>query len=145
MMSLAEQCVLEVICGGKARVRNLHVDDVIPERFKIGFDLLGKLDHPWVWVVERHGEIEGVLVASPCHGMAMIYRLMCDGPVSSLTKLLRGFLRDIRQLGFVGYMTFLDPERKVERKLMKVIKRAGGQQVGELHAIMASVLPREGI
>lgn len=131
----------------KANARQMRASDRIPPELRIGFDLLGKLDTDWIWVVERDGLIRGVLVAAPCHGVAMIYRLaLVPGThVSSLIALLRTFLRDLRGRGIRGYLTFLDPESKIQGKLKRVIERAGGQQVGNPHVVMAAPLPKENL
>lgn len=128
-------------------VRFLREGDRIPPELKVGFDLLGKLDREWIWVVEEAGSIRGVLVAAPCHGVAMIYRLalLPGTPVKHLILLLRTFLADLRNRGIEGYLTFLDPESKIQAKLQRVIERAGGKQVLAPHVVMAARLPREGI
>lgn len=129
----------------KANVRQMRASDRMPPELRMGFDLLGKLDTDWIWVVEEGGLIRGVLVAAPCHGVAMIYRLaLVPGtPLGSLTALLRRFLGDLRARGIRGYLTFVDPESKIQGKLKRIIERAGGQQIGAPHVVMAAPLPKE--
>lgn len=137
--------ILELLT--QTRVRFLRKEDRIPAELRIGFDLLGQLDPEWIWVVEEAGSIRGVLVAAPCHGVAMVYRLaLVPGtPVGSLTALLRMFLKDLRARGYVGYLTFVDPASKIQAKLKRLIERAGGQQVGNPHVVLAAPLPKETI
>ena len=137
--------VLELLTQTTVRVMRDY--DRIPSELRAGFDLLGKLNTDWIWVAEQDGLIRGVLVAAPCHGVAMIYRLalMPGTPLSTLTALLRKFLADLRERGVVGYLTFLDPESKIQGKLKRIIERAKGKQIGGAHVVMAAPLPRENI
>lgn len=131
----------------ETKIRNYREGDRFPPDLHVGFDLLGRLDGNWIWVVEEGGRIRGALVAAPCHGLAMVYRLalMKGTPLSRLTALLRRFVADLRARGIPGYFTFIDPGNPVQAKLKRVIERTGGKQVGALHAVMGAKLPREGI
>jgi len=146
--------VLDLLTG--TVVRHYQKGDVIPAELRIGFDQLGRLDGEWIWVVEepcsivmRRGAasqasavICGVLVAAPCHGVAMIYRLalMPGTSLGKLTALLRRFMDDLLERGYVGYMTFVDPTVPAQAKLRKLIERAKGSQVGGNHLVMAGPL-----
>jgi len=128
-------------------IRNYRTGDRFPPDLRVGFDLLGHLDGNWIWVIEEAGRIRGTLVAAPCHGVAIIYKLalMKGTRFALLAALLRRFLADMRARGVPGFFTMLDPANPVQAKLKRVIERAGGQQVGPLHAVMAAKLPRENI
>lgn len=127
-------------------VRNLRPGEVIPEGLDAGFDLLGALDHRWIWVFESGAEIKGVLVASDCHGCAFIWRLAISPgmPEFSVVKLLRRFLKDIRMRGMKGYLTIADRSSETQDRLANVIIHAGGKQFGT-YSLFASPMPKEGI
>ena len=126
-----------------ARVRNLRPQEPIPAEFQIGFDALGQLDYNWIWVVEDRG-IEGILVAAPCHGLALLYRVQMRPGSKLLMRLLRSVMKDLRARGIRGFMTFLSQRREEEIKLGIIIERLGGRQMGE-HMVMASPLAKEGV
>lgn len=147
-MSDAAKLVLDVLMGTTpAVVRLMRPDDAIPPEFEAGFDQLGALDTSWIWVSELQGAITGILIASPCHGVALIWKLALrpNEPVSVLFKLLRAFLKDIRQRGMRGYMTWVDPNVKTQAKLKRIIERAGGKSAVGTLELIAAPLAREGI
>jgi hypothetical protein len=147
-VSDAAKLVLDVLRGTTpAVVRLMREGDVFPPEFDVGFDQLGKLDYRWIWVAERNGVIEGVVAASPCHGMALVWRVAIDhdSPKSLLLKLLRAFMRDIRQRGYSGYMTWVDPNRRPESQLRRVIEHLGGKSSHERMVLVAAPLAREGV
>lgn len=142
------QLVMDVLRGrSPSRVRLIHAGESLPSCLEAGFDQLGQLDPSWVWIVERDGKIEGTLLASPCHGTAIIWRLALvpDAPVSSLFKLLRQFLRDCRARKLKGYMTLVDPCVDTQDKLRRVMQRAGAKVAAEGWSLVAGPLPKEGI
>ncbi len=114
--------------------------------FELGFDHLRKLDMSWIWVACRGAMVVGVLEASPVHGTVMVWRLVMlkDQPFSLLTKLLRTFLREIRERGYDGYMTLVDTSNTEQAKLYRIIERTGGKPVG-MFTLIASPMPKEGI
>lgn len=143
-MSDAAQLVMEALAGGlRASVRLLRHGESLPESFELGFAHLGALDPSWCWVVERGGAIEGCLLASPCHGTALIWRLVLipGAPLSSLTRLLRAFLRDCRARGLAGYMTLVDEGVDAQGKLKKIMERAGAKVAARGWTLMASPVP----
>lgn len=146
-MSKAVQFVVEVLRGERATVRTMTSTDLLPSSFDVGFDQLGQIDYEWVWVVERQGTIRGALVASPCHGVALIWRLYLEKgePISSLTKLLRVFLKDIRRRHLKGYITWVDASNKMQGKLKKIIEMANGKSSGVVYELMAAPLAKENI
>jgi len=146
-MSDAVQFAVEVIRGQRAVVRLLRSGDVLPKTFDIGFDQLGTLDASWVWVSERQGTITGVLVASPCHGVALIWRLAVEPsePISTLTRLLRVFLKAIRERKCKGYITWVDPKVEIQAKLKGIIQHVGGGVAVNGMEMLAGSLVRENI
>ena len=146
-MSTASNIVLELVYGGKCHVRLMRDTDYpMLSDFELGFDHLKQLDKQWVWVAETYGKLVGVIMASPVHGIAMVWRLQTlpDQPFSVLAKLLRTFIADIRQRGYSGYMTLLNTNVDKQQKLANIVERTGGKSIGE-HILMVSPLPKEGV
>ena len=143
-MSDAMSMVVQTLLGNRPNVRTLASTDVLPASFELGFDQLGQLDPQWVWVAERHGQIEGCIVASPCHGVALVWRVTAlRGGV--LLPLLRQFMRDCRTRGMMGYMTLVDSAVPSQAKLRRIVERNGGGTRGPALTLMASPLIREGV
>lgn len=123
-MSEAARMAADIISGKRPVIRNLRPGETLPARFEVGFDQLNQLDPEWVWVMER-GTIEGCLVASPCHGTAIVWRLFCENRWW-LLALLRRFAKDIRKRGCKGYMMLLDTSKPTQAKLARLVKHQGG-------------------
>jgi hypothetical protein len=117
--------------------------DVIPAELESGFDLLGQLDPDWVWVLAQDEKIKGVLIASPAHGVAMIWRITVakDASQMALFKLLRAFLRDARSRGLRGYLTIVSPSSESQKRLTGIFEKAGGQVVESGMTMLASPVP----
>jgi hypothetical protein len=128
------------------RARLMREGEIIPASLDAGFDLLGSLDHDWIWVLDSGGEIKGVMVASPCHGTVFVWRIAIDPSVSNtgVIRLLRRFVGDIRKRGSVGYTTLVDASKPIQKRLMGIVEKAGGTKFGD-YSLMASTLPREGL
>jgi len=93
------------------------------------------------------GNINGVLVASPCHGAAMIWRVVV-APGSSqmaLGRLLRAFLRDCRKRGVRGYVTFLSLSGEAQQRLATILEHAGGKVIQSGMTMYGSRMPRANI
>jgi hypothetical protein len=127
------------------RARLMRSGEVIPPSLEAGFDILNQLDPDWVWVLDVDGTIKGILVASPCHGAAMIWRIVV-APGSSqaaLLRLLRAFLRDCRKRGLRGYLTFISLSREPEKRLAAILEHSGGRIFAKDMIMIASPIPRE--
>ena len=89
------------------------------------------LDPEWVWLARNDdAEIVGLLIAAPCHGLVIIWRLkmLPTAPYFSLGRLFRDFIREIRRRGCLGYVGLLDVvERPAEAILARIAFRAGAQ------------------
>ncbi len=131
----------------RERARLMHKGDVIPAELEAGFDQLGQLDPEWVWVLVDGDIIKGVLVASPAHGAAMIWRISLDRTCSkvALAKLLRAFLRDLRIRGVRGLLTIMSPSSPTQSQLASILRRVGGGPFLEGMSVYASPMPKEGI
>jgi len=152
MATSLAQVVVEALGGWgvfpcPSSVRHMTAADYDQVRpLELGFDHLRKLDMDWIWVACRGEMVVGVLEASPVHGTVMVWRLvMLKGqPFSLLAKLLRTFLREIRQRGYDGYMTLVDTSNATQSKLYKIIERTGGKPLGTF-TLVASPMPKEGV
>ena len=145
-MSDAAQLVLSVLRGETPlQVRLLKESESLPSEFEAGFDQLGQLDPNWVWVAERRGQIVGCIVSSPCHGVALIWRLYSKTGANCLLPMCRRFMADCRKRGVKGYMTLVDPTVKAQSKLLSIIKRGGGKTENRPFILIGSPLVREGI
>jgi hypothetical protein len=125
----------------KDRARLLGPSESIPARLQAGFEQLGKLDRDWVWVLDSGGEIRGVLLASPCHGAAIIWRFSLDPDVDNFSagRLLRQFQRDVKKRGVLSYLTLVDLSIPMQTRLLGVIEKAGGWKVGEYTMLVGPV------
>ena len=98
----------------------------LPVSLREGFAEEWEFDAEWTWVLERDGEIVGMLLGAPCHGIAqMIMLKVLPGNESSAIKLIRAFLRDCLSRGFKGYMVHLNHDSSAQYKLMRIARKAG--------------------
>ena len=101
----------------------------IPDSLKEGENWpLLDIDPDWVWVVHEEERIVGMLIAAPCHGIVMIWRIKMAKSASptSLLRLFRTFIKDIRRRRCLGYMAMVDVTRPEEQALMRIAFRAKG-------------------
>lgn len=124
-------------------VVSLWQGEDIPASLGVGFDALGKLDADWIWVAKKGGTVVGVILASPCHGAAAIWRVAVTEEASRVCviRLLRSFLRDIRSRGCVGYVTLIQP---AQYHLAEIMRKTGAISFGSF-VLLASPMPKEGL
>jgi hypothetical protein len=86
------------------------------------------LDPDWVWLAKYGDRIDGFLAAAPCHGIAMVVRLVLRPEADSWTLplLLRQFRNDALARGYNGFFAYMDPKRKEEFFIMKMVVKMGG-------------------
>lgn len=139
------QLVMDALTGkSRPMVRLLRAGERLPAEFAVGFDQIAEIDANWCWVIERVATIEGCLLASPCHGAAVIWRLVMPVEnVSGLRLLLRTFMRDCRARGLKGYITLVDSGIDTQGKLKKLMERAGAKVASEGMSFMAGPLLKE--
>lgn len=120
------------------------MDEAIPETMDAGFEKYGKLDREWCWVYESGGEIKGVLLASPCHGAAFLWRLkvLPECGQTATLRLLKSFVRDCHAKGVYGFLTLVDLSTVTGKRLQRVIERCGGKDYGALN-LFSSPLPQD--
>lgn len=111
-------------------VRNFILGEKLPEQLKTGFEM-GKCDPDWIWVVERDGELVGLLVAAPAHVMAILIRLVNtkNARGSDIRALILGVFREIKKRGYMGYTVWLDPTKEPENRFIGIIRAIGGFQL----------------
>jgi hypothetical protein len=107
-------------------VRHPYVGEVPPELL-VGFEAF-KIDPEWQWIAVADGKVVAQMLCANAHGVLMILRLtsLPDAPHGWAVALFRHVLSDCRELGMLGYMTFLSDDRRAERRLMTIVSRAGG-------------------
>lgn len=128
--------------------RVMEPGECIPENLVDAFTKMPSLDLNWVWtVVDESGTTVGLIVAAPCHGVAMILRVKTveGAPSSALIVLLRKFFADVRKRGLAGFMTFLDANTDTEKRLLVLSKKIGGKIIGMPVCAVGSPLPPEGM
>ena len=120
-----------MICAERTvTARLLRPGEKLPEGMVHGIEWLGQLNEQWVWVAIEQGQIVGVLLAAPVHGIALIMKLNMSpqAPKTALVPLLRRFLADAKRRHLKGYITWFDEKQYAERKLLKIAERAGATQ-----------------
>jgi hypothetical protein len=128
----------------KEHARLLRQGETIPASLEAGFELLGQLDRDWIWILESQREIKGILLACPCHGAAFIWRIAIEHDVDNVgvVRLLRRFLSDLKKRGVKGYLTIVDAQVATQKRLARVIEKAGGTEVGQ-YTLMVGPTPKE--
>jgi len=112
-------------------VRTLEPYEKLPEG-------IGYPDAPqkeWVWVAFSkldHSPL-ATLITAPCQGLVFILRVHAYKSYRStvLVGLLRKALADMKARGYAKYAVALSVNRKEERQLGSIIKRAGGTEEPE--------------
>ena len=84
-----------------------------------------KLDPEWVWVLEQDEGICGFILASPCHGIAIIMVVkMKQGFGRFLPRLMRGFMKGCQDRGIKGYMSYVNANNDAQLQLLRIAKKA---------------------
>jgi len=128
----------------KDEVRKLRSTDVIPKELDAGFEQLGMIDREWVWVLANEHRVKGIIVAAPVHGTVFVWRVaLIPGQKSSaLSRLLRGFLQSMREIGCAGILTIVDAKVPTQRQFRRVLERIKGKKFGEYDLVVAP-MPKE--
>jgi hypothetical protein len=115
----------------------------MPQHLGTGFEAMPVMKS-FCWVAEKEGRIIGMLLAAPCHGLIFLIRLrVAEGaPVTTTALLFRHCMRDAKAMGFVGYFSYIDPGRDMERALIPICRRAGGIQDMTLHVPLVGSLEK---
>ena len=90
----------------------------MPEGFSTGYENM-PLQTDWVWVAEKDGKPEGVLMVAPCHGLIYMMRLCAKEDASPMVAvcLLRACMRESKRRGFRGFFTHIDPTKEMDRRI----------------------------
>jgi len=113
----------------EVQIRHPYVGEV-PLELIVGFEAF-KIDPEWQWVLVVDGKIKAQLLGANTHGVLTILRIssLPDAPNGWALTLCRKVLSDCKELGLIGFMTFLSDNRKTERRLMTIVQRMGGYLV----------------
>lgn len=111
------------------KIRNFVKGEALPEALTVGFEKGNQPD--WIWVAERDCKIVAILIAAPAHIVAILLRLAStdDAHPMDVRVLLVNAVKDIKERGFEGYVTWLSPESGTEKKLYDIIMAGGGIQL----------------
>jgi hypothetical protein len=90
-----------------------------------------RIDPEWCWVVEHESAPIALVLASPAHGMLMVWRVLSTASArrTMLTWFLAAFpkiLDNARLRGCVGYGSFFHDDRPEEAKLARLLQRNRG-------------------
>lgn len=115
------------------QVRTLREGEPFPQHLGTGFETMPVMNS-FVWVAERDERIIGILMAAPCHGLIFIVRIRVEeGSNPAVVHLLfRHCMKDCKEMGFIGYFSYIDPQRESEAAMISICTRAGGIQVTKL-------------
>lgn len=106
-------------------IRNAQPGEQLPESLLGKWSCL-KLDAQWIWVAESEGNIEGLVITSVAHGALFIWRVAAteNAPKNWLRTALRAVIREAAKRGIVLIMSYLQPSRGNEYKLLRIAWRA---------------------
>jgi hypothetical protein len=135
--------------SGSYYVSHLNEGDQIPQ-FGHGLPDHLLIDRKWIWIAYQGDQSVALLAAVPCHNISLITRIYAikEAPRAVLVGLLRKALADMLNRGYTRYAAYLDadgPEDGIAAKLLRVIKKAKGEQVGGKHIFVAGPTDLEGL
>jgi hypothetical protein len=112
-------------------VRNLKLDDVVPDELKLGFENAPQTAYEWIWVVERDGKIVAMLVTAPAHLVVILLRIKATREAEGLDvrALMIHAFRAFKTRGYKGYLTWLDPTKAPENAFIGIIRAMEGTQL----------------
>lgn len=106
-------------------------------------------DHPllqrdWIWIAKVGWKPVAFLMAAPTQGVAFLMRIYAtkEAPKSVFVGLLRKCLADIHARGYSQFLVPLSLDRSEEKALARVIKRAGGKELGNVTIFTGGTLNR---
>ena len=106
------------VCTGRA----------VPQSLRDDFPVDWRLDHYWTWTASVDGEIVGVLLGCPCHGVAELVRIrVLPGHGRVIPRLLRTFVRDCIKRDLRGYVIYLGCDDAIQYHLKEIALRAGAK------------------
>lgn len=107
-------------------VRHPYINEV-PAELVQGFEVY-RIDDEWQWVLVVDGKIMAQLLCVNAHGILLMLRITAlkEAPEGWALILLRHVLKECKELNLLGYMTFLADDTKAQRRLMRIVQRAGG-------------------
>ena len=112
-------------------IRNLVKGEVLPEKLQTGFESGKNVDADWVFIAEREGKPVGILVCAPAHVVVVLMRLVMseEADTNDARSLLLHMVKAIKERGYNGYYTIVDPEIRAEATLGRIIEMTGGIRI----------------
>jgi hypothetical protein len=125
-----------------AKIRNLVKGEELPEALRTGYESGEKSDCDWIWVAEREGRITVIFVTSPAHIAVMFIRLIStpDAHPNDVRSMLIHACSVMKERGYNGYFTWLDPTKEIEKSLLSLFLSAGGMQFPGSQVLCAGVV-----
>ena len=104
--------------------RQLQYGEKIP--FQHGLEPL-IIDYRWAWVAVDNGTIVGLLLCAPCHGAALLVRLIGTrgAPVTWVRQVLTTASRDLIERGYRVAFVYFSLDNPAEVRLAKLLMRHG--------------------
>lgn len=121
-------------------VRHLRSGETLPDGLETGFN--GALDPEWTWLAEDSRGIEAVLLAGSFHGLVILGRLVSlrGAPRSAVRALLRTAFREMSEMGYEKFISWVNAEKKSEARVARLAKRGGGVIVEASHKMIGGRL-----
>jgi hypothetical protein len=114
-------------------VRHLESYESIPLTEGHGIPDSPLCQKDWIWVAysSKDDNPLAILIGAPMQGIAMWLRIFATeaAPTSIFTGVLRKALADVNSRGYVKYGVFLNPKEKYAEKLLRLVKKAGGETI----------------
>lgn len=101
------------------------------------------LDCQWVWLATSGMDIHAVLVASPCHGLVQLHRLVVapGAPLASVRTVINTAAKELKGRGFKHFMVFANPLRTEENKLLAIARMLGAVESSDPHVLSLGPIP----
>lgn len=114
--------------------RHLDKHEEIPQ-FDHGILESPLAQRDWIWLAysSKDDAPLAILSACPMHNVAMLLRAYAipSAPKSVFVGLLRKSLADISSRGYTKYGVFLGKSNKFGKKLIRLVKRTGGEIIDD--------------
>lgn len=110
-------------------IRNLVKGEPLPKELQTGYEN-GNCDPDWIWVAEHDGKLVAILVTAPMHIVVMMIRLVATEEAGlAVRSLLLHFIKTIKERGFNGYYTMVDPGTDAGAALQRIVEGTGGMTI----------------
>jgi hypothetical protein len=125
-------------------VRHPHPVEKIPD-WVLDDMVLPAMDPEWVWFATDGPTIKAVLIASPCHGLVQLQRLVVapGSHLSVVKELFHSASKDVRERGYKLFIVYADPLREEEARLLALARTFGAIESSRPHVVAVGPIPEE--